>query len=869
MHGRGHTSERADKAEILLNHLYQGLKLCIVPKAKDTLHRLKDPDLAETEPEWQLFEGCFYDYELSDSRFTLDDSTGYGIVSRHKTNPHLGQIATNIYTGTIELTVMPVKGSSVSAEKRSTVRLEIQSLKTGYREDYRAMLEDITEKCTDLVMQSGAPAMHYFEPVYGSEEEKQRALYQRFAFIKSVVDSEDFAEAVHRVITRPVTRWTETEETVDIRRVRRFSRSNLREIANATNRSGLPESNYLNRHRGITSVPSRIASSRKTDSFDTPENRFVRHALETFLQFCSGIYAQAGHSTGLRDEVKAVMVRLESHLNHSLFREISRAQQLPLNSPVLQRREGYREVLRAWLMFDLAAKLVWKGGDDVYGGRKKDVATLYEYWLFFHLLDLLQSVFSIEKKSLSELLEVTDRGLDIRLRQGLHIPLYGVYENPVRNLNVRFSYNRPFRGGNPYMRDGNVALDGSWSASMRPDYTLSMWPERFTEKQAEASELIVHIHFDAKYKVEQMLGLLPDVETAAGSVGFIEPFDVGGWSWERIAGALTRAGVVRLAKDGRLELLLRFWQDADVQIEGMDKELMDRVAAEIESQLLSFEKLDQRKGSYRNADLLKMHAYKDAIRRTGGAYVLYPGSAIHNGTKKTQFRGFHEIIPGLGAFAVRPAGVSGGAHGIGELRSFIVEVRDLFISRLSQHEKMARQSQLVHRDTPPGSARLMGRVPEFLESGGLLNPDETWVLVGYYRSDEHLSWIHREGMYNFRAVSEQMGALVMNERTAGARYLLLHNRGESRSTHLFKLNGEGPIVMMRSRLVESTGYPAANSRQERAYYVYRDIKPCNDDEFAGKIFDLNKLEGFTKAQERGHPLTVNLTNLMAAIYPIS
>jgi len=44
---------------------------------------------------------------------------------------------------------------------------------------------------------------------------------------------------------------------------------------------------------------------------------------------------------------------------------------------------GYREVLRVWLMFDLAAKLFWQGGEDVYSGDKKDVAVLYEYWLIF------------------------------------------------------------------------------------------------------------------------------------------------------------------------------------------------------------------------------------------------------------------------------------------------------------------------------------------------------------------------------------------------------------------------------------------------------------------------------------------------------
>ena len=44
------------------------------------------------------------------------------------------------------------------------------------------------------------------------------------------------------------------------------------------------------------------------------------------------------------------------------------------------------------MKFDLAAKLIWKGGDNVYEAGKKDIASLYEYWLFFTLLDLLKEV---------------------------------------------------------------------------------------------------------------------------------------------------------------------------------------------------------------------------------------------------------------------------------------------------------------------------------------------------------------------------------------------------------------------------------------------------------------------------------------------
>ena len=68
-------------------------------------------------------------------------------------------------------------------------------------------------------------------------------------------------------------------------------------------------------------------------------------------------------------------------------------------------------------------------------------------------------------------------------------------------------------------------------------------------------------------------------------------------------------------------------------------------------------KKNRKKGTYKKADLLKMHTYKDAIRRTAGAYILYPG------TEGQYTRsGFHELIPGLGAFSIRPSKANSGAE---------------------------------------------------------------------------------------------------------------------------------------------------------------------------------------------------------------
>ena len=140
----------------------------------------------------------------------------------------------------------------------------MQSIKSGYRDDYRDMLELITEKCTDLLLRANSPVSQHFEIDYTKDSQ---TLYQKFAFINSVIGSVEFAEAVHRIVTAPVTKWTEKTEEKDIRNARRFSNTNIKEILKGGKRTKLPESHYL-RSYGIKTLPERITTIR---------NRFSGH----------------------------------------------------------------------------------------------------------------------------------------------------------------------------------------------------------------------------------------------------------------------------------------------------------------------------------------------------------------------------------------------------------------------------------------------------------------------------------------------------------------------------------------------------------------------------------------------------------------
>jgi predicted component of viral defense system (DUF524 family) len=744
--------------EINLDSIEEGLLLTIDPRRPNTLFDGGENAAKNNEARFQLLEGCYYDYTFSDSRFLLGN-IGAQIVQPHTRNQHTGTLSPNIFVGTLSLSIIE-KDKEDSIEN---IELEVQSIKSGYRDDYRDMLELITEKCTGLLLQANSPVSHHFEIDYTKDSQ---TLYQKFAFIKSVIGTDEFVEAIHRIVIAPVTKWSEISEKRDIRQAKRFSNRNVKEFLKGGNRTALPGSHYL-RGYGLNTLPERLTSIRKVDSVDTPENRFVKHALETFLKFCTDINNVAVKGSKLEKESSLLIRELESQLHHSIFKSISRPTTLKLNSPVLQRKEGYREVLRVWLMFDLAARLIWTGGEDIYSGGKKNIAILYEYWLFFKLLDLFQSIFEIEPKGISDLIKKTDGDLNLQLKQGEFTALKGIYNSGSRKLNIRFNYNRSFSGKK------NYPDSGSWTTTLRPDYTLSFWPFGISESDAEQQEIIVHIHFDAKYKVDNLNDFL--------------------------------------------------------------------------DQNLDEEKIENRKGIFKNADLLKMHAYKDAIRRTGGAYVLYPGD------KSINRKGFHEIIPGLGAFPVRPSKVD---SGIGELKAFILEIIEHFINRASQREKLAFRTFDIYKNPPDPANEVRETLPEPYKKNRDLIPDDTFVLVGFYKNEEQYEWIKKEKLYNFR-MGTGAGSLLLDKETVSSRYLLLHTTGDKDSGELWRIKSEGVRVFSKADLVKK-GYPLPSQDN----YLIVEIEEVAETEFEDIRWNFRELNNYSTGRASAYPFTASLTELM-------
>jgi len=176
----------------------------------ETLIEINDA-VENGEAPFQIKEGCYYEYKITNG-FSLRPSE---IVSQSKVNESSGRISPNIYVGTLTIDVLDAEKL-----KCGEVKLEVQSVKTSYRQDYRHMLEEITEKCTELLLQHSSPVSQYFEVDFNADA---NTLYQRFAFIKSILESVEFNDSVHKIISAPVTRWKESEIIKDIRGVKRFN----------------------------------------------------------------------------------------------------------------------------------------------------------------------------------------------------------------------------------------------------------------------------------------------------------------------------------------------------------------------------------------------------------------------------------------------------------------------------------------------------------------------------------------------------------------------------------------------------------------------------------------------------------------------
>jgi len=646
--------------------------------------------------------------------------------------------------------------------------VEVRSVKMDYREHYRGMLSHIAERCAGLLLDSRASTRLRLSPEWRTNP---RILEQQLEFLRHTLESPVFRGALDEILRNPHRHLEDQIEEAPIGRAFRSNRALALQISHSRGRVALPEGHALRRmHPGLRSLPSHVPVAKRIDFLDTPENRFVKMVLVEFRDFLAEVSASLGRKATdaakpenqrLLREAARLRSSLDSALSRSFLPDVSRPELLPLGSPLLQRKAGYRELLHLWLQFHVGAQLAWEGGQDVWQGGVRNVATLYEYWLFFQLESLFRKTFAC-REPLHSVLVVVDGGLPrLKLQRGLELqaPIGGARSATAgRHLMAEFQFNRKFNRRLDH-REG-----GSWTRGVQPDYTISIWPAEFTKADAEATEAIVHIHFDAKYRVE---------------------------FGEELFGVAASEEVIQ-----------------------------DRAAGPREGPTAA-----------KYADLLKMHAYRDAIRRTGGAYVLYPGKA-GDGQRFDEFVGFHEVLPGLGAFAVRPR-LDGTAEGMADVARFLDDVVEHLANRTTARERLSfhvAESYVLREEPVPYGALRLAERDEMSDTLRALPSAEHHVVAAWYESPLQLEWTRRKGIANVR-LGRRPGTWHLPPELASVRHVLLRSHRGKVADGLYRLTKPGFKVFTAGDL-RASGYPGAAAGE-----IYAVFEVEVDPIYAGRSWD--------------------------------
>lgn len=749
-----------------------------------TLMPVKDAEsastapLAETDEEdarehgettVQLRESERYEYEVvpangTDLRLRCSLSSRRRSLGTGGGKPDAGLIETRSFCGTLLLELVEGEVDSVKAAV-ATALLDVRSLKLDYRTEYRGMLRRLSDEMAGLVADARSSAKAGFRSTF---EERTDAgwLQIQLELLRETLDSSDFSAALQRILSFPHERLSTVSDSVSTDRPIRWTPSAVRQLVTGNPRREVPASHPLRTQLGLESVAERVLVPRKSRDLDTLENRFVKFALgefRAFLTHAQGVFdscAGWGASAALTRRLAA---SVEDWLGRSLFREVGEMRFAPLGSPVLQRKAGYREVLRWWLRFRTAAELSWEGGEELFHAGQRDVASLYEYWLFFELLGwFCQKCRGGNRPAVEELIEGLEEGSpNLRLRKRMELgPFVGTFAGQSRRLNARFAYNRRFE----VTQDRHAG--GSWTRRLHPDYTLTFWPEDLSEADAERQELLVHVHFDAKYRVE-------DIEGLFGAEGA---------------------------------------DDADEEVEG----------------------------NYKRQDLLKMHAYRDAIKRSQGAYVLYPGRA----NAAVKLKGFHEILPGLGAFGVAPD-ETGVAQGLESLEKFLDEVLAHLGNRTTAQERVSyhvAESYTLKEEPVQYGSLVLAERDEMSDTTRALPPSEHHVVVAWYNTPEQLAWTLEKGIANVR-LGDRPGTWHIPPEMASARHVLLRTHGGKVAPGLFRLTKPGYKVYSANDLT-AKGYPGAAGGE---IYAVFEVEP--DVAYAGRKWDEAEVTAQIKAFE--------------------
>ncbi|ASJ03572.1 hypothetical protein A3L09_10050 [Thermococcus profundus] len=215
-------------------------------------------------------------------------------------------------------------------------------------------------------------------------------------------------------------------------------------------------------------APTRVLGTRKYESPDTPENRFVKYLLNLLIEWGERVIgAFENENIAGIDEIRELLGKLEFIAMDGVWDDVGDMIVFPHTSQTLLKGNGYRDLLELYREFTAYVPFFEELGKAI---DNKDIAKLYEYWCFFKLVGKLGNILGSRglKLHVTPLGELSERG-----------DVYAEFDN-----GWRLYYNKRL-----------VPRKWSYSVTLRPDFSL------FTGNPTRRKTQLIGV-FDAKFKLD-------------------------------------------------------------------------------------------------------------------------------------------------------------------------------------------------------------------------------------------------------------------------------------------------------------------------------------------------------------------------------
>lgn len=342
--------------------------------------------------------------------------------------------------------------------------IEVFPSKISYKEDYKAIVADVTSEVYNLVFD-------FLKKTYDSfdiSSRQQSSPVEFFAIIRKIYD--EFIAAGDMVIAKPH-HLLETEHMVlPGHKVKRMDNKTIRWIEKHPEQTKRSENGIM---------VNRALAVKKYVTYDTKENRLTKYMLQSTARRLEQFKVQylklsRGADDAVITEIDAMVRGINRRINTGFFREVTA---MPANSGmslVFGMAPGYRELYRCYLLLQHGLSVT----GSVFNVSVKDLAVLYEYWCFIKLNSLMKDRYKLLSQ---DIVKVSGNGLFISLIKGQRSRVR--YLNPRNGEIITLSYN-PREISGP-------------TVSQKPDNVL-----RLEKKGARSAYEYV---FDAKYRINAAL----------------------------------------------------------------------------------------------------------------------------------------------------------------------------------------------------------------------------------------------------------------------------------------------------------------------------------------------------------------------------